>query len=93
MDNNRRNRSRENDEVKYELKQHIGSIGTTGNGWVKEVNLLSWNDHQPGIDIRTWNSNHTKMSKGINITLEEATNLSSLLNAYIGDKDTATGTD
>jgi len=36
----------------------------------KELNLVSWNKREPVYDLRGWNEDHTKMTKGI--TLSEA---------------------
>lgn len=66
-------------DVHYELFEHIGSIGSSHNGWLREVNVLSWNDAQPGLDIRHWNGDHTKMSRGINLSMTECENLRILL--------------
>ena len=42
------------------------------NGWTKKLNIVSWNHREPKFDIREWNSDHSKMSKGITFTDEEA---------------------
>lgn len=42
------------------------------NNWTKELNIVSWNHREPKFDIREWNSDHTKMSKGIIFTDKEA---------------------
>ncbi len=49
------------------------------NGWVKELNLISWSDREPVYDIRTWNEDHTKYGKGITITSKQMTVLKELL--------------
>lgn len=75
----RKRTDREREEVRYQLYRHLGKIGTSGSGWVREVNVVSWNNGQPGVDIRFWNEAHDKMSRGINLPLEEAVKLQDLL--------------
>ena len=52
-------------ELKYEIVEKIGELGETGNGWKKELNLVSWNEREPVYDIRTWNESHDRMGKGM----------------------------
>lgn len=53
---------------KYKIYKHIGKISQSDNGWVKELNFISWDDREPVYDIRTWNIEHTKYGKGVTIT-------------------------
>lgn len=63
-------------EVKYEIKQNIGIISSNDkSGWNKELNLVSWNEGDPKYDIRDWNKDHTKMSRGITLTEDELASL------------------
>lgn len=59
-------------EFKYEIKESIGVLSENAKGWTKEVNLVSWNDRAPKIDIREWNHDEGKMGKGVTLTEEEA---------------------
>ena len=67
-------------EIKYEVVKEIGVLSETGNGWTKEINLVSWNDRSPVYDIRTWSPDREKMGKGITISVEEAKVLRDMLN-------------
>jgi hypothetical protein len=67
-------------EIKYEITEKIGVLSESGRGWVKELNLVSWNDRDPKYDIRDWSQEHDKMGKGITLTREELLELKSLLN-------------
>ena len=58
--------------VKFDIIKNFGVIGTGSKGWKKEVNLVSWNERKPKIDIRDWDETHTKMGKGITLSREEA---------------------
>ena len=69
---------RENDIV-YEIVEHIGDIKTFPNGWTKELNIISWNGGVPKLDIRDWAPEHEKMGKGITLSEEEAEKLAKLL--------------
>lgn len=67
-------------EIKYEIVEKVGVISNGTNGWNKELNLISWNDREPVIDIRTWSPDHDKMGKGVTISKEEAVALRDMLN-------------
>lgn len=66
-------------ELKYEIVRSIGVIGEGTKGWKKEVNLVSWNDRKPKLDIRDWDENHEKMGKGVTLNKGEAEELKKLL--------------
>ena len=68
-----------NDEMKFEIVQHFGVLKERKNGWKKEVNKVSWNDAEPKWDIREWNEDHDKMSKGITFSEYEIENLIGIL--------------
>ena len=67
-------------EFKYDIVKNFGSISDSNNGWVKEVNLVSWNEREPVYDIRVWQEGHEKLGKGITLTEEEIISLKKLLN-------------
>ncbi len=57
-----------NDQITFEIAEHLAVIGTKEDGWSKELNLVSWNGQRPPkFDIREWSPDHTKMSKGITL--------------------------
>ncbi|MEG0249313.1 MAG: PC4/YdbC family ssDNA-binding protein [Peptostreptococcus sp.] len=66
--------------IKYEIKENIGTLSTSSKGWLKELNLVSWNDRDVKFDIREWSEDHSKMSKGITLSNEEVRELKDLLN-------------
>ena len=68
-------------DIKYEIKRHIGVIGEGTKGWKKEVNLVSWNDRKPKLDIRDWDENHEKMGKGVTLNKSEVEELRKLLSS------------
>lgn len=64
---------------KYEIYKHIGELSKSNNGWVKELNFISWNAREPVYDIRTWNEDHSKYGKGVTITISQMAVLKELL--------------
>lgn len=68
-------------DFKFEIVKHIGILGSEQNGWQKELNYVSFNDRDPKYDIRSWNEDHSKMSKGITLSDEEFQDLIVLLNS------------
>lgn len=66
-------------DIKFEIKEELGTLSESAKGWTKEVNLISWNGAAPKYDIRDWAPNHEKMGKGITLTAEEAETLYKIL--------------
>lgn len=66
-------------EITYEIKKHLGVLGEDYRGWTKEVNLVSWNNRKPKVDIRDWDPEHAKMGKGVTLSLEEVVKLKAIL--------------
>lgn len=59
-------------EVKFEIRETIISVNDGDGAWNTELNLMSWNGREPKYDIRKWNSDHTKMGKGVSLSEDEA---------------------
>jgi hypothetical protein len=68
-------------DIKYEIIKNIGILSTSGSGWAKELNLISWNDREPKYDLRDWSAGHDKMGKGVTLSKEELSALKALLNS------------
>lgn len=76
-------------DFRYEIVKFLGVIAerTDNNGkWTKEVNLVSWNGRDPKLDIREWNADHSRMSKGLTFTEEEAESLYMTLHNYLAER-------
>lgn len=58
-------------EVTFEIIKNLILLEEYKNGWTKEINLVSWNDKDPVIDIRTWGKNKEVIGKGISINDKE----------------------
>ena len=65
---------------KYKIYRHIGNLSQFNNGWIKELNFISWDDREPVYDIRTWNMEHTAYGKGETMTAGQMAVLKNMLN-------------
>ena len=63
----------ENREFRFSIVRHVGVLAEGTKGWKKEVNLVSWNDRPAKLDIREWDENHLKMTRGVTLNAEETT--------------------
>ena len=78
------NSQRRDDQVRFNLLEHIGVLSRKDSGWTREVNIVSWNGAPAKLDIREWNPEHERMSKGITLFEEEAETLTRLLMSKFG---------
>lgn len=67
-------------EIKVEIKENLGTISESAKGWLKELNLVSWNDKEPKYDLREWDPTHEKMGKGVTLSTDELKKLREFLN-------------
>lgn len=58
-------------DITYEIVEHIATLSTGKTGWTKEVNLVSWNGGEAKVDIREWSPDHSRMGKGVTMTMDE----------------------
>ena len=68
-----------NDQVRFDLLERIGVLSKKENGWTREVNIVAWNDGPGKVDIRDWDPDHKRMTKGITLFEDEAENLTKVL--------------
>lgn len=66
-------------EFKFMITEMLGILSENKSGWKREVNMVSWNDAEPKLDIRDWSPDHEKMGKGISLGAEEVEQLKSIL--------------
>jgi hypothetical protein len=66
-------------DIDFDIVKHFGVISSEKNGWKKELNLVSWNNRAPKLDVRDWAPGHEKMGKGVTLSQEEAAALAELL--------------
>jgi hypothetical protein len=70
------------DNITYEIVMQIGVISQSSSGWVKELNLISWNNREPKYDIRDWSADHSQMGRGVTLSRNELLALRDLLNSW-----------
>lgn len=69
----------EKQTITFEIIKQIGVISESPTGWNKELNIVKWGDREPKYDIRDWDEEHMRMSRGITLHEEEAIKLGELL--------------
>ena len=80
-------------ELKFEIIKHIGTLhsrqfqksGLT-EVWSLEMNIVSWNNNVPKLDIREWSEDYKRMSKGITIPLEDTERMAMYLHNYVAER-------
>ncbi len=70
-------------DVTRRIVKHIAVISETPSGWKKELNLVSWNGREPKLDVREWDPDHEKCSKGLTMSYEESQALYDALASYL----------
>lgn len=78
---------RSGSELEFRIIEHLGVIETQKNGWNKELNIVAWNGNPPKFDIREWDPDHERMSKGITLFEREAERLGVLLGRRFSEPD------
>ncbi|QQT90364.1 YdbC family protein [Peptoniphilus harei] len=66
-------------DFKFEITEHLGTLSENARGWTKELNKVSFNDRPAKYDLREWDPDHQKMSKGVTLSDEEMEILSKIL--------------
>lgn len=67
-------------DIKFEIIEQLGVLSEGTKGWKKELNLISWGERDAKYDLRDWDENHEKMTKGLTLTSEEIIKLRDILN-------------
>lgn len=74
------------DDFTFEIVRHIADLSEpTAKGWTLELNLVSWGGRAAQYDIRQWNSDHTRSSKGSTFKQEELLSLYEALADMFGE--------
>lgn len=66
-------------DFKFEITEHLGTLSESAKGWTKELNKVSFNDRPAKYDLKEWDPDHQKMSKGVTLNDEEMEILSKIL--------------
>lgn len=70
-------------DIDVKIVRHIGAYNQDNvYGFRGELNIVSWNKSKPKFDIREWNKDHTRMTKGLTFTYEEMCDLKKLIDTY-----------
>lgn len=73
------------DNVTWEIRKRLGVLSTNEKtGWTKEANIVSWNNGPAKLDIREWNPEHDRMSRGLALKEDEARALRAALDRLFG---------
>ena len=49
--------------IRFEIIEEISTLSESGK-WKTQLNIVQWGDNIAKYDIRAWNQDHTKSSKG-----------------------------
>jgi len=77
--------------ITFEIREYLGTIAKYETNWRKELNIVSWNGGTPKFDIRDWDEQHVKMSKGITLSAWEMRKVVDLYFAYNNERNVARG--
>ena len=72
-------KEKEKDDFSYEIVDCIGVLRSLSNGFSKELNIVIWNGRKPKYDIRDWNSDHSRMTRGVTLNQEEMDTICKLM--------------
>lgn len=73
--------------IKFEVHKELGVLTDNGSVWQKLVRLVSWNQAQPKVDVRAWNTETNMPAKGITLNDEEARRLYEILKDYFAKRE------
>jgi hypothetical protein len=73
------NNDNQNREIEFKLVEKLGVLDTHKSGWAREVNIVAWNGKPPKFDIRDWDPEHERMSRGITLHERDAVKLAKIL--------------
>ena len=52
-------------KITYTIQKELGDLSIAPNGWKKQLTYTSWNNREEKFDLRSWNEDHTAMTKGM----------------------------
>ncbi len=72
----RKGKNNQDNDFSFEIVKSFRKLGQTKqSGYTKELNYVSFKGAEPKWDLREWNEDHTRMSKGITLTNSEIMDL------------------
>lgn len=67
------------EELTYKIVEHIATLRYYEDGFMKQLNLVSWNDTEPVYDIRKWkfdtDTGRPQLMRGITLNKSELARL------------------
>ena len=63
------------EDVRVHVVEEIAILSEAENGWKKKLTLTQWNGNPAKLDIRSWNEDNSRCSRGLTLTEEEMENL------------------
>lgn len=72
-------------DITFNIKKDFGTIGD--GKWMRHLTLTSWNNADAKYDLRPWNDDMTKCSKGITFTKDELYELRDLLDEILDSEN------
>ena len=73
-------RQRSDDNFTFDIMENLLVFGQRKDtGWTKEANIVCWNGGSPKLDIREWDPDHERMSRGATLYEAEAERLAKVL--------------
>ena len=75
-----------NGEVPYKIIKPLGVLLEKDNGYTREVNIMSWNNGDPKLDIREWSPSHRPL-KGVALSENETIILRDMLAYYFEEQE------
>lgn len=73
-------------EFKFEIAENLG-VACVGAPMSIELNLVSWGGRKPVLDLRKWDENHERMSKGFTLSKAEVEALRDMLNRICKEEE------
>lgn len=71
--------------VEFKVVKDFGSFGE--GKWQKHLALVSWNGGEPKYDVRSWDANMEKCSKGLTLSDAELYDLMTLIEDALSFKE------
>lgn len=73
-------------KITFTIQEELGDLSSNSKGWKKQLTYMNWNNGKDKFDLRSWNEDHTAMTKGLTLTKEEMMKLRDILNGIDFDK-------
>lgn len=63
------------DDIRVHVIEEIAVLSEDDRGWKRKLTLTQWNGNPAKLDIRSWNEDNSRCSRGLTFTDEEMRNL------------------